>query len=317
MGLGVIFHHFIGAGHPAIQGALHAEEFDRFLTTVGVDRFLAPQDWAEARLAGRLGPDQHCLTFDDALQSQIDVALPVLDSHGLKAFFFVYTSVLEGHMESFEIHRYFKNLCYESMDAFYADFYAVLARRGGEQAFRAELASEAARDYLVQYSFYTAADRRFRYVRDRLLSAAEYEAVMAELMVARGTSPAALANNIWIQPEGLRRLQAGGHVIGLHSHTHPTNMAIMPSGAQEDEYTENMHCLARLLGHRPDTMAHASGSYNDDTLAILRALGVKLGFRSDDSSGGGSMLELPRLDYKLFIEQRATPPRAVAAGTHR
>lgn len=308
MGLGVIFHHFVGMGHPYIQGALTAEQFDELLTSVGIHKFLDPMSWATARMNGTLGDDQHCLTFDDALQSQIDIALPVLEHHGLKAFFFVYSSVLEGHTELFEIYRYFKNQFYDSIDAFYQDFYQELAMQVGATAFRDELSSEQAHDYLRQYSFYSDADRRFRYVRDCLLKFQEYESIMASLMAARGTSPTEVAGNIWISIEGLKRVRAGGHVIGLHSHTHPTNMVTMPRDQQELEYTRNMECLSGLLGYRPDTMAHASGSYNQDTLEILRGLGVKLGFRSDDGVGGGTMLELPRLDYKMFIERHVAVP---------
>ena len=313
MGLGVIFHHFVGMGHPRIQGALTAEEFDRLLTAVGVHKFLDPQRWAAARLSGKLRHDEHCLTFDDALQSQIDVALPVLESHGLKAFFFVYSSVLEGNLELFEVYRYFKNRCYDSIDDFYIDFYHELAKQEGEGAFRNQLAGTDAGNYLSQYAFYTEADRRFRYLRDRLLSAASYDAIMRSLMETHGTSPVAIADNIWIGLAGLQRLQAGGHLIGLHSHTHPTNMVTMPHDQQDDEYTRNMECLSKLLGYRPDTMAHASGSYNQDTLDILRTLGVKLGFRSDDGIGGGTMLELPRLDYKLFVERYLAGPVPPAA----
>ena len=312
MGLGVIFHHFVGMGHPYIQGALTAEQFDQLLTSVGVHKFLDPLSWAAARMSGTLGDDQHCLTVDDALQSQIDIALPVLESHGLKAFFFVYSSVLEGHMELFEIYRYFKNQFYDSIDSFYLDFYAELARQVGSSSFREELASEEAHGYLHQYSFYSDADRRFRYVRDRLLSSEQYETIMAKLMAACDTSPATIADNIWIGVPGLKRIQKGGHLVGLHSHTHPTNMVTMARDLQEIEYTSNMECLVRVLGYRPDTMAHASGSYNQDTLDILHALGVKLGFRSDDGVGGGTMLELPRLDYKLFVE-RYLEPRVLAA----
>ncbi len=303
MGLGVIFHHFVGMGHPYIQGALTAEQFDQLLTAVGVHKFLDPERWVAARMSGQLREDQHCLTFDDALQSQVDIALPVLESHGLKAFFFVYSSVLEGHLELFEVYRYFKNQFYGSIDSFYLDFYAELARQLGAATFRDELASADAHGYLQQYSFYTEADRRFRFVRDRLLSTEQYGAVMASLMASRATSPAAIANNIWIGVPGLQRVQAGGHVIGLHSHTHPTNMVTMARDLQDVEYTRNMECLIKVLGYRPDTMAHASGSYNEDTLDILRSLGVKLGFRSDDDVGGGTMLELPRLDYKIFLER--------------
>jgi peptidoglycan/xylan/chitin deacetylase (PgdA/CDA1 family) len=305
MTLGIIFHHFVGQGHPRIQGALSADEFERFLDRVGAQAILHPEDWMQARIAGELRPGQVCLTFDDALRSQVDVALPVLHRRGLKAFFFVYSSIFEGRCEPFEVYRYFKNLAYRDMDAFYREFYAELFSSHSEVSITGQLAAPDAKGYLAQYSFYTDEDRRFRYIRDRILSEADYQDVMARLMARRGMTPEGLAAGVWIDDEALARLVEDGHTIGLHSHTHPTNMGVLSRDVQRWEYDRNVAHLERVLGRRPVVMAHPSGSYNDDTLDILRDLGVLVGFRSDDRVGSGSLLELPRLDYKIFDERLA------------
>jgi peptidoglycan/xylan/chitin deacetylase (PgdA/CDA1 family) len=304
MSLGIILHHFVGTGHPMIQGALSAEDLDRFLIQVGRDNILDPGDWIAAREAGRLLPNQYCLTFDDALRSQIDIALPVVEAHGIKAFFFVYSSIFEGKVEEFEVYRYFKNLYYSHVHDFYPEFYDHVGRVTGRDDIAFQIRRQDACSWLSQYPFYTLEDRQFRFVRDRLLSKDEYDATMASVMASHGVTVADLAGGIWMDDESVRRLVAGGHVIGLHSHTHPTNMDLLHPDHQKDEYDRNIRHLTSLLGHKPDTMAHPSGSYSQDTLDILRYFGIRIGFRSDASVGGGSLLELPRLDYKLIPEWR-------------
>jgi peptidoglycan/xylan/chitin deacetylase (PgdA/CDA1 family) len=101
-----------------------------------------------------------------------------------------------------------------------------------------------------------------------------------------------------------RGLAAGGHIIGLHSHTHPTNMTLLPIEEQYNEYRRNLNQLSSLLGIAPQSMAHPSGSYNRDTLEVLREMGVQIGFRSDHDSRFRTLLEMPRLDHVLFEHLR-------------
>jgi peptidoglycan/xylan/chitin deacetylase (PgdA/CDA1 family) len=121
--LGIMFHHFSSDRHPFIQGALSQRDFARVLRSIGPERFLRPQDWIDRSQKGTLAPRDLCLTFDDALLSQVEVALPVLDDFGLKAFFFVYSSIFDGHYELFEMIRYFRNVHFATQDAFHNAFY--------------------------------------------------------------------------------------------------------------------------------------------------------------------------------------------------
>ena len=65
----------------------------------GQSSILDAQSWMEKALCGRLDKGDLCLTFDDSLLCQYDVAVPVLRSLGTTGFFFVYSSVFEGHLE--------------------------------------------------------------------------------------------------------------------------------------------------------------------------------------------------------------------------
>ena len=74
-------------------------------------------------LQNNLDKNNVCLTFDDAIKSQIDVALPVLEDLKIKSFFFVYSSIFEGQPDNLEIYRYFRTNYFESINQFYNKFY--------------------------------------------------------------------------------------------------------------------------------------------------------------------------------------------------
>jgi peptidoglycan/xylan/chitin deacetylase (PgdA/CDA1 family) len=100
----------------------------------------------------------------------------------------------------------------------------------------------------------------------------------------------------------IRELADNGHIIGLHTHNHPTNCAALAKSVQKREYAENISVLEQILGTRPQTMAHPCGSYNGDTLDVLKDLGVKVGFRADMEGAAASLLEQPRMDHAMILK---------------
>ncbi|MBN1490929.1 MAG: polysaccharide deacetylase family protein [Phycisphaerae bacterium] len=300
---GVMFHHFCDARHPAGQGAISAEQFADMIAFLGRDRILPAAEWQHRAEADTLPPDALCLTFDDNLRCQYDVALPVLRDHSLTAFWFVCTSVLDGAIEPLEVYRAFRTVHFESVETFYADFFAAADR----SEFAAELAEAIERfdpgNYLAEFPFYTDADRRFRFVRDRVLGPRRYNALMDRMIAERGLDVRDLAANLWMNDDCIRRLHADGHVIGLHSHTHPTRIEDLSPEEQEREYRLNAEALTKRLGDAPTTVSHPCNSYNAETLRILRDLGVRLGFRANMAPGYTSALEYPREDHANVLKE--------------
>lgn len=293
---GLMFHHFHGDNHPPAQGSLSADELRALLNQVGRERLLPAAAWLERAVHGRLRPEDVCLTFDDCLRCQYDVAEPVLRELGLTAFWFVPTSVLQGHLLRLEIYRAFRDRRFASVQEFYASFEkAVDASRLSTRARRA-LESFDPSSYLSDYPFYTEGDRRFRYLRDEVLGPTAYQSIMDAMIRQAGLRLRDLAENLWMDDECLLRLHAAGHIIGLHSHTHPTRIGDMRPGGQIREYRANHTYLANLLGKPPVTAAHPCGSYSRTTLRILREMGIQVAFRSNMSMLEHSELEIPRED---------------------
>jgi len=295
---GVMFHHFWDDTHPKGQGAISADEFDAMIHFVGKDRIVSAHEWYERARDGKLRGHEICLTFDDALRCQYDVAQPVMESHGLTAFWFVYTSPIAGNIERLEVYRHFRTTAFDSVDAFYDAFFEVV-ESGAFSGLLDEKRSEFdPKTYLGQFPFYTDSDRWFRFVRDEVLGPDRYNATMDEMVLNAGLRKNDLLDQLWLQPNHLVALKESGHVIGLHSHTHPTRMERLAKADQENEFSTNRSVLAEVLGETPKSMSHPCNSYNADTLSLLDDMGIEVGFRANmteiDAPGP---LEHPREDH--------------------
>lgn len=297
---GVMFHHFRdGDLHPSIPGSLDAEELDRLLTRIGREKILRAHDWLDRFARGNRGAEV-CLTFDDTLRSQLDVAVPVLESHGLTGMFFVYTSPIEGVIERLELYRYFRSVHYESVSDFYDSFYLALRDRPEWTAVASALASFDPVTFRPQFDFYSDEDRCFRFVRDDVLGEAVYSEVVDAMLESSGfLGREDIIRHIWMDAPGLRNLHERGHVIGLHSHTHPLKMERLPAETQREEYERNAEMIASIIGARPTVMAHPSGSYGKTTLDILRDLGVTVGFGVAEPVRWDPALEIARVDHTM------------------
>lgn len=300
MNFGIMFHHFHDEVHPRIPGSLSAEELDTIIKKVGRENILDPQEWMELANKPVKGAKKNCITFDDSLLSQYEIAKPVLDSHGIKAFWFVYTSILEQSYELFEIYRYFRSLNFKTTDDFYAEFFQKMESLGEWEGELSSTPERVMTDYLSEFSFYSENDRKFRYIRDKILLKGNYDRVMMEMMKNHDFVPSKVSEKIWFQKNHLKSLQDEGHTLGLHSHTHPTRLGDLSADEQRVEYGKNKEAIETVTGGKVHTASHPSNSYSDDTLDILADLGIQYAFRANADMSPYSNLELPRLDHKML-----------------
>ena len=104
-----------------------------------------------------------------------------------------------------------------------------------------------------------------------------------------------------------------GHLIGLHSHSHPMLIEKLSFKKQTSEYSNNITILSKILGCNKNEikfMSHPCGSYNQDTLQILKNLGIELGFKpimtieseKNMKKINNSLLEIARQDHAVIIK---------------
>lgn len=112
-------------------------------------------------------------------------------------------------------------------------------------------------------------------------------------------------NKIWISKEEVKDLYNNGNIIGLHSHTHPMNITTLNKEKQYEDYFTNKSILENIINDKIICMSHPCGIYNNDTLEVLKDLGIKIGFRSNMTLKGNSNYEFLREDHiNIFNELR-------------
>ena len=231
---GILFSNLSDERNPSTDDDLPTKILVDTIERIGPKRILPARQWMQCALTATLRPSDVCLTFDGSHRWQYETALPVLQSFGLTAFWFVNTGVCEGQVEP---------------------------------------AKENLR--------------------------------IAKPTIARASIKRSGPNRkLWMGNDDLKNLHSLGHVIGLHSHTRPARMDLLPIESQQAEYEKNFSYLTNLLGESPQTMSHPGNSYNRDTLSILRQMGIVLGFRAN-MMPGRSELEYPREDYAMLVKAMA------------
>ena len=277
---GIMFHHFHDDGiHTRGQGSIDKDDFYKMINFIGRNNILDADIFFEKLKNNKLKENEVCLTFDDALKCQIDIALPVLEELKIKGFFFVYTSIFEGKPDNLEVFRYFRMNYFNNIDKFYDAFYKILDK-DLKKFF--ENNSDKIKITKTKFPYYSINDIKFRLVRDFFLTKNQYEEKMFLMFKEKKFNHKEFYKKLFFQKNDLQTLDNLGHLIGLHSHNHPTLIEKLDYDEQKSEYEKCLSSISSVLDKRKNeikSMAHPCGSYNNDTLEILKELGIELGFK--------------------------------------
>ncbi len=298
-----MLHHFHDDFHAPGQGSISASDFEVMLDYLDSEYDLInPYEFAARIKKGSLTGKETCLSFDDALRCQIDVALPVLKKRNLFAYFFVYSSAFTDMPDDLEFFRDFRHIKFASLEEFYQKFFELFQVQDAEefQFYKGTYPT----DYLSGFPFYTDMDRRFRYVRDMVLGPEKYKTLMYDMMTTHEYDKHVAKERLFMSEQHLKDLVGMGNVVGLHSHSHPMRMGALNYEEQEREFIQNYNFLRDVTGQKIWAMSHPCGSYNDDTISILKSLNVEIGFRSNmEVQDIKSPYEVPREDHANIIKK--------------
>ncbi len=301
-----MFHHFHDDKlHLKSQGSLCADELISVINFIGRKNIINADDFYEKYTEGKLKSNEICFTFDDGIKSQIDVALPILEEMKIKSFFFVYSSIFTGQPSKLEVYRHFRTVSFNSVNDFYEIFYKEL-NQDLNSFFKHK------KNFIIQRKkicpYYSTEDVKFRLVRDHFLSKKNYDSIMDKIMKKKNYTPQDFYKNLFFDKINLTQLNSLGHQIGLHSHSHPTLLEKLPLEDQEKEYRQCLKIIANILKRNKNQikfMSHPNGSYNVNTLNLLKKLGLEMGFKpimqSESHRGmkkvNNSSLEIARQDH--------------------
>lgn len=293
----IMFHHFHDKKHLSAQGSLSSTDFSEMLdwlasryNLIGANEYLYKFENSV------LNAKDICLSFDDGLLCQYDVAIPILGERDLDAFFFVYSSAFKNEPDNLEIFRYFRVNGFAKIDDFYDQFFALTIEHS-----KINFAKHHERyqnlGYLSAFPFYSENDKWFRYLRDQVLGPENYKKLMFQLMSMNSFSPKNYIEDLWVSEAQLKDISDRGHIVGLHSFSHPTQMSRLSYQEQSDEFHKNLDHISGIVGSVV-SMSHPCGDFNQSTLTILEELGIRIGFLSSlKETKIKSKFEIPRNDH--------------------
>jgi peptidoglycan/xylan/chitin deacetylase (PgdA/CDA1 family) len=88
----------------------------------------------------------------------------------------------------------------------------------------------------------------------------------------------------FLSREELRELAGRGHVIGGHSHTHPTYMGRLTRAELDHEWRSSYALLAEILGEPPRTASVPGGYLSNDVIDAAAGAGYELLFTSEPTA---------------------------------
>lgn len=224
---------------------------------------------ALARDTGRGERPIACVTFDDGYRDNFDYAAPILESHGLRATFFVCTGFIQG-------------------TAIWFDRAAVAWRRNAAAAMRR--ASDAAPERREDFGRVSSIDALFTALKNL---SPEVRKTVVEAM----DTPALELDDVFgpMRPDHVRALCERGHEIGAHSVTHPF-LTSLDNVALEFELRESQSQASAYAGRQVDGFCYPSGDADERVMAAARAAGYQYAcaVRRGIAEAGSNRMDLPR-----------------------
>ena len=295
----IMFHDFKLDNTSGTQGAISQNDFRKLIKTNGENKFSNPDVIQKTKHKNL--EDESFITFDDGLLSQYDIALDLLSETDKKGIFFVHSKPLIGEYDIHQVIRSFKNSSiFNNVDDFNEQLIKILL-----SSFKTNKKDKIEKGYkqsayLTEFDFYSDLDRKLRYIRDFVVSLQQYEDSITELLNIKNTSISDLVKGTYIGKEKLKEINQLGHVIALHSHSHPTNLGSLKKEEQFKEIGHNYEILEEIIGHKPNAISYPSNSYNSETIEILEHFNIGYGFRADDNINLNPF-ELSRVDATIAL----------------
>ena len=300
---GIMFHHFHDEEkHIVGQGSISADRLYNMLNFYGKNHnILSAEEFLHRAENHTLLEKDVCLTFDDGLLCQFEIEYPVLKQYGVTAFWFIYTSPLDGVLEKLEIYRHFRFAMFHDIEEFYSEFFDMAKRTYSDVS--SELQTFRPEKYAVDFPIYTPNDKRFRYLRDEVLGVEKYNGLMDRMILEHHYDVQEAAEKLWINASQIKELHNNGHIIGLHSYSHPTVMVHKSQDEQKEEYEVNKRQLETIIADKVIAVSYPCNSYDKNTLKHMQDMGIQIGFRANlaDIRLEDASLEYPRQDHANIL----------------
>ncbi|HRY19323.1 MAG TPA: polysaccharide deacetylase family protein [Candidatus Competibacteraceae bacterium] len=272
----LIFHRVLPKPDPLFPSEVDAQRFDTLMGWMRDWFNVLPLAEAVDRLQqGCLPARAAAITFDDGYADNHDVALPILQRHGLSATFFIAVGFLDGG-------RMFNDTVIETVRCCRQPILDLtLLGLGRHDLQSLEAKRQAIPALLNQIKYQPLAQRR--------------ETVNALADIANVTLP----DNLMMTRQQVKALHEAGMGIGAHTVHHPI-LALLERREAEREIADSREYLQTLLGEPGTLFAYPNGQPETDYRREHVEIVQRLGFRAAVSTawgvarGNSDVFQLPR-----------------------
>lgn len=279
----LIFHRVLPQPDPFFPDEVDAARFDQMLGWVKSWFNVLPLDEAARRMReGSLPARAAALSFDDGYADNHDVALPLLQKHGLPCSFFVATGFLDGG-------RMWNDTLIESVRL---SSQLTLDLRGLKDAHGEDLGRHPLGDTASRRAALGALIERVKY-----LTPEPRQACVDAIASRAEISP---PDDLMMSSGQVRALRRAGMQIGAHTVSHPI-LAKLDERQAADEICRSRDALQALLGEKVGLFAYPNGKPGTDYLpdvhpALVRELGfdAAVSTRWAAARTGDDAFQIPR-----------------------
>ena len=134
---------------------------------------------------------------------------------------------------------------------------------------------------------------------------------MKKIFLLKNFNPYENMKNLYMNKKNINELHKNNHFIGLHSHSHHTDIKKLSLNEQFKEYKKCQSILEKILKNNITikTMSHPCGSYNTNTFKVLENLKIDLGFAAYENTKKifekrkkYFSLQVPRIDHPIVFK---------------
>ncbi len=249
----LIFHRVLPESDVLFPQEMHARRFDSLCGWLAAWFNVLPLDQAALHLkAGTLPARAACLTFDDGYADNYNVALPILQRHGLCATFFIATGFLDGG-------RMWNDSIIESIRACQRPVLDLSGLGLGRHTLASVHERQAAIAALIAQIKYRPAAQR--------VAMTQQIALLAHVE---------LPNDLMMTSNEVLAMHRAGMKIGAHTVSHPI-LAQLADDEVRHEIQAGKQFLEQLLDERVSLFAYPNGKpgadYTRRSVDLVRSLG--------------------------------------------
>jgi peptidoglycan/xylan/chitin deacetylase (PgdA/CDA1 family) len=275
----LIFHRVVPQADPLFPAEVDAKRFEDICRWVSRWFNVLPLSTAAQQLRERRLPARPLvITFDDGYADNHDIALPILQRHGLPASFFVATGFLNGG-------RMWNDTIVEAIRLTAADNWDL---------------GSVGLPGLARVPLHSVADKRAAI--KQVIGACKYLPAAARAQaVAEITRVAAVAlpDDLMMRSEQVQQLHRAGMEVGGHTVNHPI-LARLPLDDARQEIVSGKQGLEAMLQSPVTTFAYPNGrpgqDYQPEHVELARAAGFTTAVSTSQGAAAAhsDTLQLPR-----------------------